>query len=199
MRAVLASKNEKKLRELQDILKNLGVEVILQSEAGVDIEVEETGQTFEENAMLKAEAVRDATGMIAISDDSGLMVDALGGAPGVYSARYGGVGLDDTERFALLLQTMEGETNRACRFVSVICCAFPNGDRILARGECQGELLHEAKGEGGFGYDPVFYLPELGKTMAQLSKEEKNQISHRGNALRKLKKELENYWNGTDQ
>jgi XTP/dITP diphosphohydrolase len=199
MKAVLASKNQKKLRELQDILGKQGMKVILQSQAGVDIEVEETGDTFEENAILKAEAVRSATGMIAISDDSGLMVDALGGAPGVYSARYGGVGLDDQGRLKLLLRNLEGESNRVCRFVSVICCAFPNGDRILARGECQGLVLHEARGEGGFGYDPVFYLPELDKTMAQLSPEEKNQISHRGNALRVLKKELENYFNGTHQ
>lgn len=199
MRAVLASKNEKKLRELQDILSGQGVEVILQSEAGVDIEVEETGQTFEENAILKAEAVRDQTGMISISDDSGLMVDALDGAPGVYSARYGGEGLDDTARFQLLLRNMEGKTDRNCRFVSVICCAFPNGDRILARGECPGVLLSEARGEGGFGYDPVFYVPEKGKAMAELTKEEKNQISHRGNALRVFQEELENYLNGTHQ
>ncbi|MDF2839107.1 MAG: hypothetical protein K0S60_810 [Evtepia sp.] len=199
MRAVLASKNAKKLRELQDILGKQGVEVILQAEAGVDIEVEETGETFEENAILKAEAVRDQTGMIAISDDSGLVVDALGGAPGVYSARYGGEGLDDTERFKLLLRNMEGQNDRSCRFVSVICCALPNGDRILARGECQGVLLNEARGEGGFGYDPVFYLPDLGKAMAELTPEEKNQISHRGNALRVFQKELENYLNGTHQ
>ena len=199
MKAVLASKNEKKLRELQEILSLQGLEVILQSEAGVDIEVEETGQTFEENAILKAEAVRDRTGMIAISDDSGLMVDALDGAPGVYSARYGGEGLDDTGRFQLLLRNMEGKTERKCRFVCVICCAFPNGDRILAKGACHGELLSEAKGEGGFGYDPVFYLPDQGKTMAQLSPEEKNQISHRANALRVFQKELENYLNGTHQ
>lgn len=199
MKAVLASKNEKKLRELQDILQKQGVEVILQSQAGVDIEVEETGATFEENAILKAEAVRDQTGMIAISDDSGLMVDALGGAPGVYSARYGGEGLHDTERWKLLLRNMEGQIERSCRFVSVICCAFPNGDRILARGECEGVLLEEARGEGGFGYDPVFYVPQKGKTMAELTPEEKNQISHRGNALRVFQKELEKYWHGTYQ
>lgn len=199
MRAVLASKNEKKLRELREILSGFGMEVILQSQAGVDVEVEETGDTFEENAILKAEAVCSASGLPAISDDSGLMVDALGGAPGVYSARYGGEGLDDTGRWQLLLQNMEGEENRACRFVSVICCAFPNGDRLLARGECPGILAREAIGVGGFGYDPVFYLPDRGKTMAELSPEEKNQISHRGNALRVLKQELERYLNGSHQ
>ena len=199
MRAVLASKNEKKLRELREILSGFGMEVILQSQAGVDVEVEETGETFEENAILKAEAVCRATGLPAISDDSGLMVDALGGAPGVYSARYGGEGLDDTGRWQRLLGNMEGEDNRACRFISVICCAFPNGDRILARGECPGRLAREASGQGGFGYDPVFYLPDLGKSMAELSPEEKNQISHRGNALRVFQQELERYLNGYHQ
>lgn len=199
MRAVLASQNEKKLRELREILSDFGMEVILQSQAGVDVEVEETGVTFEENAVLKAEAVCAATGLPAISDDSGLMVDALGGAPGVYSARYGGEGLDDTRRWQLLLTNMEGEDNRACRFVSVICCAFPNGDRLLARGECPGVLAREARGTGGFGYDPVFYLPDRGKTMAELSPEEKNQISHRGNALRAFQQELERYLNGSHQ
>lgn len=199
MRAVLASKNEKKLRELREILSDCGVEVILQSQVGVDVEVEETGATFEENAILKAEAVRDATGLPAISDDSGLMVDALGGAPGVYSARYGGEGLDDTGRWQLLLQHMEGEENRNCRFVSVICCAFPNGDRIISRGECLGVLARKAGGAGGFGYDPVFYMPQLGKTMAELSPQEKNQISHRGAALRVFQQELERYLYGTHQ
>jgi len=199
MKAVLASKNEKKLRELRQILSAQGVEVILQSQAGVDIEVEETGETFEENAILKAEAVRDRTGMISISDDSGLAVDALGGAPGVYSARYGGAGLTDKDRYELLLREMQGKDNRSCRFVSVICCAFPNGERILARGECIGQLQDAPKGEAGFGYDPIFYLPKMGKTMAELTAEEKNQISHRGNALRVFQTELENYLHGTDQ
>ena len=199
MKAVLASKNEKKLRELQDILEASGIDVMLQSQAGVDIDVEETGDTFEENAALKARGVRDATGLIAISDDSGLMVDALDGAPGVYSARYGGEGLDDTGRLLLLLQNMSGEEMRRCRFVSVICCAFPNGDELFVRGECEGMLAQEASGEGDFGYDPIFFLPELQKTMAQLSAAEKNAISHRGNALREFQKKLEIYLHGTTQ
>lgn len=199
MRAVLASKNPKKLRELQEILSAQGVELVLQSELGVDIDVEETGDTFEENAILKAEAVCRATGLPAISDDSGLSVDALGGAPGIYSARYGGEGLDDEDRYRLLLRNMEGEPNRACRFVCVICCAFPNGDRILARGECPGLLSEAPQGSGGFGYDPIFYLPELGKSMAELSPEEKNHISHRGSALRAFQNEWENTQHGTNQ
>lgn len=199
MRAVLASKNQKKLRELQEILSAQGVELVLQSELGVDIDVEETGESFEENAILKAEAVCRATGLPAISDDSGLSVDALGGAPGIYSARYGGEGLDDEGRVSLLLRTMEGERNRACRFVCVICCAFPNGDRLLARGECPGLLAKSPQGNGGFGYDPIFYLPKLGKSMAELSPEEKNKLSHRGAALRVFQNEWENYQHGTDQ
>lgn len=199
MRAVLASKNQKKLREMQEILSAQGVELVLQSELGVDIDVEETGDTFEENAILKAEAVCLATGLPAISDDSGLSVDALGGAPGIYSARYGGDGLDDEGRYRLLLRNMEGEQNRACRFVCVICCAFPNGEHILARGECPGLLSEAPQGSGGFGYDPIFYLPELGKSMAELSPEEKNHISHRGAALRAFQNEWENTQHGTDQ
>ena len=198
MKAVLASKNEKKLREMQEILSGLGIEVLLQSQIGVDIEVEETGDTFEENARLKAEAVRDASGMIAISDDSGLWVEALDGAPGVYSARYGGEGLDDEGRYRLLLSNMEGQEDRRCKFVCVICCAFPDGAVLTARGECHGMLATEPVGEGGFGYDPIFYLPQWGKSMAQLTPQEKHQISHRGKALEGLKKELENK-NGINQ
>lgn len=199
MRAVLASKNPKKLRELQEILSAQGVELVLPSELGMDLEVEETGDTFEENAILKAEAMCRATGLPSISDDSGLSVDALGGAPGIYSARYGGEGLDDEGRYLLLLRHMEGETNRTCRFVCVICCVFPNGDRILARGECPGLLAKSPQGSGGFGYDPIFYLPQLGKSMAELCSEEKNTISHRGVALRAFQKEWERYHHGTDQ
>jgi len=199
MRAVLATKNQKKLRELQDSLSAQGVELVLQSDLGVDIDVEETGDTFEANALLKAEAVCQATGLPAISDDSGLVVDALDGAPGVYSARYGGEGLDDEGRYRLLLRNMEGMNDRTCRFVCVICCAFPSGERILARGECPGVLSEAPQGDGGFGYDPIFYLPELGKSMAELSANEKNTISHRGSALRAFQKEWENNQHGTDQ
>ncbi|MCI8414019.1 MAG: XTP/dITP diphosphatase [Ruminiclostridium sp.] len=199
MRAVLASHNQKKIAELQTILGELGVEVISQREAGVDIEVEETGTTFEANARLKARAVMEATGLPAIADDSGLSVDALDGAPGVYSARYGGEGLDDTGRWQLLLEHMQGVEDRACRFVCVICCAFPDGGELMARGECPGVLAQAPQGDGGFGYDPIFYLPQLGKTMAQLTPQEKNSLSHRGNALRDFQKEWERSPYGTDQ
>ena len=134
MKLVLASKNAHKLVEMRDILSQLGVEVVLESEVGVDVDVEETGATFEENAFLKARAVMEASGLPAIADDSGLCVDALNGAPGVYSARYGGPGLDDVGRYRLLLENMRGQLDRRCRFVSAICCCFPNGDRVEARG-----------------------------------------------------------------
>ena len=199
MRAVLASHNKKKMAEMRAILGELGVEVLSQAEVGVSIEPEETGTTFEENSRIKAVAIMEATGLPAIADDSGLVVEALDGAPGVYSARYGGEGLDDTGRWQLLLKNMEGKENRACKFVSVICCAFPDGTELMARGEVHGVVAQGPKGEGGFGYDPIFWLPERGKSMAELTAEEKNQISHRGNALRVFKKELEKKLNGTDQ
>ena len=199
MKVVLASHNQKKMVEMKAILSQMGVEVLSQAEVGVDLEPEETGTTFEENARIKAQAVMQATGLPAIADDSGLMVDALNGEPGVYSARYGGEGLDGTGRWQLLLKNMAGEENRACKFVSVICCAFPDGGEVMARGECPGILAQGPSGDGGFGYDPIFYLPQLGKTMAQLTPAEKNQISHRARALAGFQKEWERQRHGTDQ
>ena len=198
MRAVLASHNKKKMKEMREILAQLGVEVISQAEAGVDIEPEETGTTFEENARIKARAIMEATGLPAIADDSGLVVDALDGAPGVYSARYGGEGLDDDDRWKLLLKNMEGKEDRACRFVCVICCALPDGAEVMSRGTVEGQVAFGPEGDGGFGYDPIFYLPERGCTMACLPAEEKNAISHRGNALRAFREEWERRY-GTDQ
>ena len=133
--------------------------------------------------------------MPAIADDSGLCVDALGGAPGVYSARYGGPGLDDAGRYRLLLENMRGQTPRTAKFVSVITCCFPNGDVITARGECPGTIAYAPQGEGGFGYDPVFFLPQRKKTFAQLTAEEKNEISHRGRALALFQEKLKEYLN----
>ena len=193
MKLVLASKNKKKLVEMNDILSQLGIQVCSEAEAGVDVEVEETGTTFEENSLLKAKAVMEASGLPAIADDSGLCVDALNGAPGVYSARYGGEGLDDVGRYRLLLENMRGQMPRTARFVSVITCCFPNGDVLTARGECPGTIAFAPMGEGGFGYDPVFFLPPLKKTFAQLSPEEKNAVSHRGKALELFRARLEEY------
>ncbi len=192
MKFVLASRNPKKLREIQDILTQLGEEVCLQEEVGIEIEVEETGTTFEENSLLKAQAVMRASGMPAIADDSGLCVDGLQGGPGVYSARYGGPDLDDAGKCRLLLSNLKGQSRKA-RFVSVVTCCFPNGDVLTSRGECEGTIAFAPMGENGFGYDPVFFVPELKKTFAQLSEEEKNLISHRGKALTAFQAELKKY------
>ena len=196
MKVVLASKNQHKLVEMRDILSAQGVEVVLESDVGVDVEVEETGTTFEENSLLKARAVMEASGLPAIADDSGLSVDALNGAPGVYSARYGGEGLDDVGRYRLLLENMKGQLDRKCKFVSVITLCMPGGDVITARGECPGTLAYAPQGENGFGYDPIFFVPEKKKTFAQLSPEEKNAISHRGNALKLFQRKLADYLAG---
>ena len=193
MKFVLASQNQHKLAEMNLILSAHGVAVVLQSELGLHVEVEETGNTFAENAMLKAKAVMAASGLPAIADDSGVCVDALQGAPGVYSARYGGPELDDVGRYRLLLNVMQGQTNRAAHFTSAIACVFPNGDTIEAEGECPGSIAFAPMGEGGFGYDPVFFLPKLKKTFAQLTAEEKNAISHRGRALEAFQAKLEEY------
>ena len=193
MKLVLASKNAKKLKEMNEILSGMGVEVCSQADIGVDVDVEETGASFEENSMLKAKAVMEASGLPAIADDSGLCVDALNGAPGVYSARYGGEGLDDAGRYRMLLANMPKGQPRTAKFVSVITCCFPNGDVLTARGECPGAIAFAAMGEGGFGYDPVFFLPKLKKTFAQLAPEEKNAVSHRGKALEAFQVKLEEY------
>ena len=199
MKVVLASQNKKKIVEMKDILSKMGVEVLSQADVGLNLEPEETGATFEENARIKARAVMEAAGIPAIADDSGLCVDALNGGPGVYSARYGGPGLDDTGRWQLLLRNMAGQTDRQGKYVSVICCVFPDGREILSRGECAGLLTEEPAGDGGFGYDPIFFLPQLGKTMAQITPEEKNQISHRAKALAGFQIEWEKENHGTDQ
>lgn len=184
MKVILASKNQHKLTELSAILSQLGFEIALESEYGLDIDVEETGTTFEENSYLKAEAVMKASGLPVLADDSGLMVDALDGAPGVYSARYVHKA-SDKERTAYLLENMKDvpEERRGAKFVCVITCLFPDGRKIVARGECPGVIARAPHGENGFGYDPVFYLPELGMTYAELPSEQKNAISHRARAL----------------
>ena len=199
MKMVLASQNAHKLTEMSHILSAYGVELVLQSELGLRVDVEETGSTFEENSLLKAKAVMEASGLPAIADDSGLCVDALGGAPGVYSARYGGEGLTDRERYTLLLENLKGQLDRRAKFVSVVTLCFPNGDVLTARGECHGTIAYAPQGENGFGYDPVFFVTAARKTFAQLTEEEKNALSHRGNALKEFKMKLEAYLDGTDK
>ena len=193
MKVVLASKNPHKLVEIRQITDKFGFELVLQSELGVDIDVEETGTTFEENSFLKAEAVMKATGLPAIADDSGIAVDALNGEPGIYSARYGfDDTLDDRGRMMLLLKNTESvpDGQRQAQFVCVITFITPDGTSIQARGEIHGELTREPRGTNGFGYDPIFYYPPMGMTTAELPSEVKNQVSHRGNALRILNEKL---------
>ncbi len=187
MKVVLASKNRHKLEEISKITEQFGIELVLQSELGVDIHVEENGATFEENSFIKAEAVMRATGMPALADDSGIAVDALNGEPGVYSARYGfDDTLDDWGRLQLLLKNTRQvpDDRRQAQFVCVITMVTPQGSVIQARGDVHGELLRQPRGENGFGYDPIFYYPPLGMTMAEMSAADKNKVSHRANALR---------------
>ena len=179
MKVVLASKNKHKLEEISQITKLFDIELILQSELGVDIDVEETGTTFEENSLLKARVVMEATGLPALADDSGIAVDALNGEPGVYSARYGfDESLDDWGRLLLLLKNTEHvpDGQRQAKFVCVISFVTPDGAVIQARGEIHGELTRQARGEGGFGYDPIFYYPPLGKTTAEMTPEENKEV-----------------------
>ena len=193
MKFVLATHNQKKLREMDEILSAYGVEVVSPKGLGIDLEVEETGTTFAENAMLKAKAICEAAGLPAIADDSGLCVDALSGAPGVYSARYGGEGLDDVGRYRLLLENLRGQTTRTAHFACAIACAFPNGDTLTAEGKVEGTIAFAPMGEGGFGYDPIFFYPPLRKTFGQLTAEEKHGISHRGRALEDFCAKLATY------
>lgn len=187
MQFVLASHNKKKLAEMATILGGLGIEVLSLPENAP--EPEETGATFEENALIKAKSAADFTGLPAIADDSGLCVDALDGAPGIYSARY--CEGTDLDRNTFLLENMRDKDNRACRFVCAIACILPDGQQVTVRGECEGELLRESRGAGGFGYDPLFFVPQYGCTFGELPGEEKNKVSHRGRALRALREALE--------
>lgn len=189
MELIVATHNPDKIREFERILRPLSVSVRT-AELG---EVEETGATFEENALLKARAACRETGLPAVADDSGLAVDALDGAPGVYSARYAGPGATNAQRIEKLLRALRDVPmeKRGAKFVCAICCAFPNGDVVTARGECEGSVAFAPLGEGGFGYDPVFLVG--GKSFGELSAEEKDRISHRGRALRAFAEKLKEY------
>ena len=196
MKMVLSSDNAGKLREFRDIFADTGIELLSKKDCGCSIEVEETGTSYQENAYLKAVAVTEATGEIAVADDSGLMVAALDGAPGVHSARFTGSHEDtDEQRYLYLLEKLDGVADRRAKFVSCICCTFPNGDVLRARGECHGEIALEMSGTGGFGYDPVFLPKDCGgASMASISQEKKNEIAHRGRAIRAFKEELKKYY-----
>ncbi len=193
---IIATHNMKKRDEMQRILAPLGIRVLLAEEAGIELtDVEETGETFEENAFLKADSGCKESGMPCIADDSGLAVDFLDGAPGVYSARYSGGHGDDDANNKKLLSALEGveDEKRGAAYVSVACCVYPDGRKLIARGECRGYIGYNEIGNGGFGYDPLFYPVEYNgeKTMAQLTAEEKDAISHRGKSVRMLASQIE--------
>ncbi|MCR4925559.1 MAG: XTP/dITP diphosphatase [Clostridiales bacterium] len=191
---LIATHNMKKRNELQRILEPLGVNVLTAEQAGISLtDVEETGTTFEENAALKAHSGAKESGMPTIADDSGLMVDALNGEPGVYSARYAGDHGNDEKNIDKLLKNLEGveAEKRTARFVSAVCCVFPDGREFTVRGECEGLIAFERHGNGGFGYDPVFMVD--GVSFGELSAQQKDKLSHRGNALRKLAEKLPQY------
>ena len=186
---VAATQNRHKIEEIEAITKEFDINIISRQEAGVpDIEIVEDGTTFEENSYKKAFEIMKLTGMPSVADDSGLAVDALDGAPGVYSARFSGLDGDDKANNRKLLEVLKDVTmeKRTARFVSVITLIFPDGKTIVCRGVCEGHIMFEESGSNGFGYDPVFYVPEQGKTFAELSPEEKNAISHRARALQEF-------------
>lgn len=185
MKIAIATNNPNKLREIRAILGGFFDEALSLSDLGIDIDIEETGTTLTENALIKARTIRDLTGLPALADDSGLMVDALGGAPGVYSARYAGEEHDDKKNNALLLKNLEGKP-RDAKFCSVIALCYPDGRELTAEGSVRGVILEEERGTGGFGYDPLFFSPELGKTFAEATPEQKNSVSHRSRALRAM-------------
>lgn len=190
---LLATKNLAKAREYTLLLHGIPYEIVTLAGVGIDLAVSETGKTLEENATIKAGAYAKQGNLLALADDSGLEVDALGGEPGAQSARYAGEGVSDRERIEYLLRRLEcvAWERRAARFVCVIAIASPEGEVEFCRGECDGIIAFKPTGEYGFGYDPIFYLPELGRTMAELSMEKKNEISHRGRAAMKARFILE--------
>lgn len=193
-RLIFATRNEHKMVEVRSILSDLNMEILSLIDAGIDIDIVENGATFEENAMIKAKKIMELTGDIVLADDSGLEVDYLDKAPGIYSARWEGADTSYDIKNNLLIKRLEGvpDEKRTARFVCVIAAAFPNGDMITKRGTIEGRIGYEQKGDNGFGYDPIFYVPEYGCTTAELSPEVKNQISHRGKALRAILDELRN-------
>ena len=182
---VLATGNKGKVKEMADVLADFGFEVIAQTDLGIE-SPEETGLTFVENAILKARYASVKSGLPAIADDSGLVVDALNGAPGLYSARYAGHHGDDQANNEKLIRELQGKSDRTGHYVCALALVYPDGREVTAEGYCDGLVQDEPKGDNGFGYDPYFYVPEFKKTMAELSIEEKETISHRGRALREL-------------
>ena len=190
MKLAIATNNAHKLSEIRAILGDSFDQLLSLKDLGIDVDVEETGTTLEENALLKARTICKLCKLPTLADDTGLMVDALDGAPGVYSARYAGEAHNDANNRALLLKNLEGKTSRRAHFSTVIAICYPNGDFITANGRVEGSILHEERGSEGFGYDSLFYSDELGKTFAQATPEEKNSVSHRGRALHAMLEKL---------
>jgi len=190
---LLATNNPGKAAEYRALLEGCGWELVTPRDLGLHLEVEEAGGDYAENARIKAEAFAEASGLVALADDSGIEVDALGGAPGPLSARFGGEDASDEQRMALLLERLAGvpPERRSARFRCLIAVARPEGEVSLFEGQCEGRVAEEPRGEGGFGYDPVFLLPERGLTIAELPPEEKNAVSHRGRAARQARVLLE--------
>ena len=190
---IFATGNEGKMREVRMILGDLGAEILSLKEAGTQAEAEENGTTFEENAVIKAKEIMEKTGALVLADDSGLEVDALNGEPGIYSARYMGHETSYHIKNKNLIERLEGKTGeeRSARFVCAIAACFPDGRVLTTRGTMEGQIGYEEKGENGFGYDPIFYLPEYQCYSGELPLEEKNKLSHRGKALRLMKEQLE--------
>ena len=187
---IFATGNENKMKEIRMILADLGMPIVSMKEAGIDIDVVEDGTTFEENALIKAtEIAKEVPNCIVLADDSGLEIDYLNKEPGIYSARYAGVDTSYDIKNNLLLTRLEGvpDEKRTARFVCAVAATFPDGSTEVVRGTIEGIIGHEIAGENGFGYDPIFYLPEYGCTTAELSPEKKNELSHRGEALRKMR------------
>ena len=199
MKIVVATRNQGKMKEIKAILNDVGMEVVSLDAMNIDIDVEEDGETFEENALKKATEIMEVCHEITLADDSGLEVDYLNGEPGVYSARYAGENATDEDRNQKLLKALEGVPleKRSAKFVSVIAVVFPEGGKIIVRGTCEGVIHFEPIGRHGFGYDPLFYMPEYDKTMAQMDSKLKNKISHRAKALQLLTEELKAV--GTEQ
>ena len=195
---LIATNNKGKIKELQDLLKDTGIELVTPAQIDLDLDVAEDGQTYAENATKKAVAFAEASGQVSLADDSGLEVDALGGAPGLYSARYGstdGRKLSDAERRTFLIKNLQDKPRPwTARFHATIAIASPGGETHLAEGFCEGEIIPEERGAGGFGYDPIFLLSELGKTMAELSMDEKNRLSHRARAVMNAREVLSTFF-----